>query len=827
MASAIAAREAAPPPERPLRILFVFAWLVVGGEETEVRLLAQALNPARYRIEVVACFRKEGMPEQTQAQLEAIGVPVDRTPYHLSFEDTVAYLAGKLPAFDVIVSCQNVADIYPALERIHLRPPLIEHGGLVSEALAGPKHLTARYVGVCASIRDAAASRMPGREHHALSIPSMVDTAVFKAELRDPARAALGVAEGIPLIGWLGRLDAKKRVEDFIDAAALIHVTTPEARFVVIGGPDAFMPDYAAALRRRASALGLDGILMFLGDRSDVPALLAALDVFVWLSRGEGMPHVIAEAGAAGLPVVATCDNGTAEQITDGFSGLFVPHEDPSAVAAALRRLITNPKLRASLGAALKAKVAADYAVASVVPRWETLFADVLAERSPTARPRGLFKSFVQGGFECSTHRRATDRRRLDMIAASHHDIHAEHDYRALAGHGILTVRDGLRWHLIEQEQGHYDWSSLEAQIAAARAASSEVIWDLLHYGWPDDLDIWSPAFVTRFAAFAAAAARHIGPAGLGERRFYAPVNEISFFAWGGGDAAYLSPFARGRGFELKVQLARAAIAAMDAILAVDPAARFVHADPVINIVTDPARPGDAPAAEGHRLAQYQAWDMLAGRAWPQIGGRPELLDVVGVNFYHNNQWIHGGPPLAHDDPMARPLHALLAEVYARYGRPIFIAETGIEGDARGSWLRMVLDEVDKAIALGVPVEGVCLYPVLDHPGWDDDRYCPNGLLAWSPAEAERIAHVDLSAAVAEYNGGSARWAFWQGDAERHLLGKVPDEAPHVDLIGRASFEPSTRKGEQVLPESQCVAVHGSAAEAPSAGDRRPQVFRQ
>lgn len=749
------ASAAASLPDRPLRILFVFAWLVVGGEETEVRLLAQALDPARYRIEVVACFRKDGMPEQTHAQLEAIGVAVDRTPYHLSFDDTVAYLASKLPAYDVVVSCQNVADIYPALERLHLRPPLIEHGGLVSEALAGPKHLTARYVGVCASIRDAAAGRMPGREHHALAIPSMVDTAAFEPALRAPTRAALGITEGVPLIGWLGRLDAKKRVEDFIDAAALIHAAEPAARFVVIGGPDAFMPDYAKALKCRASALGLNKVLTFLGDRSDVPALLAALDVFVWLSRGEGMPHVIAEAGAAGLPVVATCDNGTAEQIEDGVSGLFVPHESPPEVAVAVRRLIADPALRASLGGALKAKVAADYAVAAVVPQWEALFGEVWAERPPRPRPTGLFKSFIQGGFECSTHRRAADRRRLDMIAASHHDIHAEHDYRTLAGHGILTIRDGLRWHLIEQEPGRYKWSSLEAQLSAARAASSEVIWDLLHYGWPDDLDIWSPAFVPRFAAFATAAARHIGPAGPGERRFYAPVNEISFFAWGGGDAAYLNPFAKGRGFELKVQLARAAIAAMDAIRAVDPEARFVHADPVINIVTDPARPSDAPAAEGHRLAQYQAWDMLAGRTWPQIGGRPDLLDVVGVNFYHNNQWIHDGPPLPHDDPMSRPLHALLAEVFARYGRPIFIAETGIEGDARGPWLRMVLREVEAAIALGVPVEGICLYPVLDHPGWDDDRYCPNGLLGCAPATTGRVAHPGLATVVAEFNAKS------------------------------------------------------------------------
>ena len=728
---------------QPLRVLFVFGWLVVGGEETEVRLLAEALDPARYTIDVVACFRKEGMPEQTHAQLEAAGVRVDRTPYHLSFEETIAYLAGLVPGYDVVVSCQNVADIYPALERLHLRPPLIEHGGLVSEALAGPKHFTTRYVGVCASIRDAAASRMPGREQDALEIPSMVDMAAFDPAHRAPARAGLGVLGGAPLIGWLGRLDPKKRVEDFIAAAALVLAERPDARFVVIGGPDAFLPDYAARLREQARALGLDGALTFVGDRADVPELLAALDVFVWLSRGEGMPHVIAEAGAAVLPVIATRDNGTLEQIADGVTGLFVAHEDPRAVAAAILRLIGDPALRRRLGDALHAKVRAEYSVEAVLPQWRRLFDDVRRHGAPPEPT--LFRSFWQGGFECSTHRRARDRARVDVIAATRHDALAESDYRALAGHGILTVRDGVRWHLIEQEPRRYDWSSLERQLAGAAVAGTEVIWDLLHYGWPDDVDVWGPAFVPRFAAFARAAARVIR-SGTRGARFYCPVNEISFLSWGGGDAAYLNPFARNRGFELKVQLARAAIAATEAIRADDPAARFAHVDPVINVVTDPARPWDAPHAEGHRHAQFQGWDLIAGRIWPQIGGRPELLDLVGVNYYHNNQWIHGGPPIDRHHPLAKPFHRILAETYARYGRPIFVAETGIEGDARPAWLAHVADEVRQARRLGVPVEGVCLYPILCHPGWDNERLCPNGLLSPTPGADARAADPALAA---------------------------------------------------------------------------------
>lgn len=361
-------------------VLFVFNWLVVGGEETEVRLLARHLDPSRYRIEVVACFRKPNMPEQTHSQLEQLGVPVDRTPYSLSFEETVDYLARKVSAYDLVVACQVPPDLYPALERAWMPPPLIEHGGLVSEATAGPKHLTSRYVGVCAQIRDAAAAALPDRPHHALEIPSMVDLGEFDSKNRRAARREWGLDEATPAIGWVGRLDRKKRVEDLIHAARLVHESHPTSRFLLVGGPDAFMPEYADELRGLARALGLERVVRFLGDRPDVPRLLMGLDVFLWLSRGEGMPHVIAEAGAACLPVVATRDGGTEQQIADGLSGLFVSHERPEAVATALDRLIGDADLRRRLGANLRRKVEREYSAEVVTRRWEAVFDEVIAE---------------------------------------------------------------------------------------------------------------------------------------------------------------------------------------------------------------------------------------------------------------------------------------------------------------------------------------------------------------------------------------------------------------------------------------------------------------
>lgn len=366
--------------QRPIHVLFVFAWLVVGGEETEVRLLARNLDRRRYSIEVTACLRKPNMPEQSHSQLRELGIPVDCTPYALSFEDTVEYLSRKMADYDLIVGCQAVPDVYPALERMTSRPPLIEHGGLVSETLAGPKHFTSRYVGVCRVIRDAAASTMPERPHHAIEIPSMVDLAEFREDFRSEVRAEWGINDEIAVIGWAGRLDRKKRVEDFIAAAALVHRQAARVRFVIIGGPDAFMPEYAEELRELAIDMGVGQIVQFLGDRSDMPRLLAGLDVFTWLSRGEGMPHVISEAGAARVAIIATRDNGSEEQITPDETGVFVPHEDPPAIASAVLSLLRDPAKRRRLGEALRRKVEREYSAAVVIPQWKALFDEVIAE---------------------------------------------------------------------------------------------------------------------------------------------------------------------------------------------------------------------------------------------------------------------------------------------------------------------------------------------------------------------------------------------------------------------------------------------------------------
>jgi beta-glucosidase/6-phospho-beta-glucosidase/beta-galactosidase len=357
-----------------------------------------------------------------------------------------------------------------------------------------------------------------------------------------------------------------------------------------------------------------------------------------------------------------------------------------------------------------------------------------------------VFRSFFMGGFECSTHRLRSGRR-LDVIHASQHDRFAREDYERLVAAGIRTARDGVRWHLIETSPGTYDFSSLRPMVIAAREAGVEILWDLLHYGWPDGLDIFSDAFVQRFAAFARRTAEVIADDTRGAV-WIVPVNEISFFAWAGGEIGIFNPFAEGRGDALKIQLVRATIAAIAAIRAAVPSIRIVHTEPLINVIAARGRPQDAAAAEGHRQAQYAALDMIAGRARPDLGGCADNLDVIGFNYYIHNQWVYPGghgTTIEPSQPEYRPLWQMLAEAHARYGRPIVIAETGIEDLARPVWLRYVAFEARRARAEGVPLVGLCLYPIVNHPGWDDDRHCHNGLWDYADAAGTRAIYEPLA----------------------------------------------------------------------------------
>jgi hypothetical protein len=369
-----------------------------------------------------------------------------------------------------------------------------------------------------------------------------------------------------------------------------------------------------------------------------------------------------------------------------------------------------------------------------------------------------LFNSFWQAGFECSTHVLKTGKR-LDVVASTGHDVFVDQDFQRLAGVGILTAREGLRWHLIEGEPGHYDFSTVLPVFEAGGRWGIQILWDLFHFGWPSHLDIFDPAWVDSFGDFASAFGRFLSAEGTGPA-FVAPINEISFLSWAGGDTAYLNPFATGRGAELKRQLVRGALRATDALRAELPNLRLIAPEPVIHIVGDPKRPDDVLQAAEYQSAMFEAWDMLSGRAQPELGGKENYLDIIGVNYYDRNQWWNHGKTIWRHEPEFRPFREILAEVYNRYQRPMFISETGTEDLDRPGWLTYIAGEVRAAIDSGVPIHGICLYPILNHPGWDDDRHCYNGMWDYPQAGGSREIYQPLADVLTQqYFSESERYA--------------------------------------------------------------------
>jgi beta-glucosidase/6-phospho-beta-glucosidase/beta-galactosidase len=355
-----------------------------------------------------------------------------------------------------------------------------------------------------------------------------------------------------------------------------------------------------------------------------------------------------------------------------------------------------------------------------------------------------IFQSYLMGGFECSTHKKRGNCR-LDLIAATRHDEFAEADYSRLLEIGMKTARDGVRWHLIEREPFKYDFSSLANQVEAVKKTGIQIIWDLFHYGFPDDLDIFSPEFVERFARFSVATAKYLR-AETGGKLFLCPVNEISFFSWIAGEVGGFYPFARRRGNELKRQLVRATIRAIDAVRETVADVRFIQTDPAIHVTTGKKDAVAKKRAENYRQAQFEAFDMLIGKAKPELGGAPGYLDIIGLNYYFHNQWFYPNRhKILRGHPLYRPLHEILNEYHQRYDRPILLAETGIEDEERPDWFRFIWEESETARNNGVPLEGICLYPIVNHPGWDDNRHCHNGLWEYADENGHRKIYQPLA----------------------------------------------------------------------------------
>ncbi len=195
-----------------------------------------------------------------------------------------------------------------------------------------------------------------------------VDVERFRSDpaVRQSARAELGLPQGATVVGNVSNLNLMKGHTTFIRAAAELRKTHPDVRFVILGDTYEHLGDYYRALWSEAERLGLrlgENLIVVNPDRR-VSQLAQAFDVF-WMTsepRSEGLPTVIGEAKALGLPIVTTDVGSTSECVTDGVSGYVVPALKPQLIAAATRSILDDGDRRASMGAAARREAEEQFA---------------------------------------------------------------------------------------------------------------------------------------------------------------------------------------------------------------------------------------------------------------------------------------------------------------------------------------------------------------------------------------------------------------------------------------------------------------------------------
>lgn len=329
-------------------------------------------------------------------------------------------------------------------------------------------------------------------------------------------------------------------------------------------------------------------------------------------------------------------------------------------------------------------------------------------------------KSFVIGGFECSDHINRSGKR-VNMLAETGHSEHFRQHYEALAEMGITTAREGLSWSRVDKGGGIYDFSFAMARMNAAREFGIQLIWDICHFGYPDGLFPTHPLFDDRFAKLCHAFAK-FHRIYSGEQLIVIPINEISFLAWHSGEVRGTVPFATNSGFDMKYHLCKAAIKGIRALREGDPECKVLQVEPLIHIhITDA---GEEEEVARLNEEQFQALDMLGGYICPELGGEPSNLEMLGFNYYYNNQWFHNGRIIdwISERHMLRELSSLLQMAYLRYDKPLLLSETGHFGPDpdKADWIQYISAECSEAAKTGVEISGVCIYPVIDRPDWDD-----------------------------------------------------------------------------------------------------------
>lgn len=405
-------RHGTPAGGSPIRILHLITGLSMGGAETALMRLLGATDRSRFTPTVVSLTDGGALA----SPIGDLGIPVITLGMRRGAPSPAGLVRLRRVVRearpDIVQGWMYHANLAASLAgweagRIQRRPvPTVWNVRCHDwDQIAAESRLTAAVMRLSAAL-SCRADRIIYNAHSAtvshqahgfdprrtVVIPNGVDCAAYRPspEARVAVRRRLGVGDDVPLVGLIARFHPLKDHPTFLRAAAALAQGFPEAQFLVAGsGVADSNPDFAAL----ADRFGVGARLHALGERRDIPALTAALDVAVSSSTTEGFSNTVCEAMACGVPCVVT-DVGDSAEIV-GETGVVVPPSDPAALRAGIETLLREgPHDRSRRGAAARARVLDRYSLKGMVRRYQHLYEQVLD--LPTARePRPAAKEAV------------------------------------------------------------------------------------------------------------------------------------------------------------------------------------------------------------------------------------------------------------------------------------------------------------------------------------------------------------------------------------------------------------------------------------------------
>jgi L-malate glycosyltransferase len=345
-----------------------------GGTERQMTELIRRLDRDRYRVHV-ACFDRSGvwLPKVLERAASVTEFPIRGFARPQTALQMLRFARWcRRYKIAVLQACDLYANIFSlpaaALAGVPVRigsrrelNPDKSSGQIALQKLA--YRFATRIVANSPSAASMLESEGVPRAKVAV-IPNGIDTAAFPPRIvRDEIRTVITVAN----------LRVEKNHESLIAAAEALAHSYPNLRFQIVGAGSRL-----AELQALADARNVSHVVEFLGHREDVPALLAAADLFVLPSRSEAFPNGAIEAMAAGLPVIATAVGGLLDLIDDGRTGLLVAPSDREALTTAITSVVDNPAFGHRLGAAAREEVTARYSFDRMVSGFENLYEEGL-----------------------------------------------------------------------------------------------------------------------------------------------------------------------------------------------------------------------------------------------------------------------------------------------------------------------------------------------------------------------------------------------------------------------------------------------------------------